>query len=673
MKLTFILLTVCLLQVSATGFSQNVTISVKDASIEKVFKKIQRQTGMGFLYSKDLLQNAGKVSMDVKNAPVVVALSLCFNHQPLDFSIKANTIIISAKYAEETAQTDTPASKALANITVHGIVTDEDGKPLEGVSVLVKGSTKGTTTNSSGAYEMEVDKSSVLIFSRVGYVTIEKKAKDEIINLQLKLFIKPLDEMIVGGNMAATKRIADVTSVTVIDSKTLERLPVNTIDQIFRGLVPGTNNFQPSSAAGTGYPTLTIRGASSPSSISAIAVYIDGVEYANGSWYLENLDKNNIDRIEVVRGPGAATLYGTGSNGGIVQIFTKKSKTGQSTVNLTTSAGFYKSKWVKHDPFQQVQSLNITNGFKMISYSLGGTFRKVGAYLPDGDEKTHNTNGSVSFNLKKFSATIKGNYNYTDFGAIRDPSYDTVLHPINPGLAVPTHSSHKRNITESGVADLNINFNPTDNWMHNLVLGYSNNTSYAKPISNDTAIINSKYYYTKNDAVTLRYSNILKLGKEGNNLKATITSGGEYKNYSYLRIRNGITPSSLTKSTTPNVKNFGAFAQAVTSYKNVYLTGGLRFESNELFGKAWNPRLGITTNFNTGNIVFKPRISWGRGITSPNYVDRFGLPSTNPNYILIPNPDIKPQAQQGWDYGLEIFDKLGNFKMEVVRYNNVCG
>ena len=85
MKLTFILLTATFLQLSATGLTQNVTISVKDAPVEKVFREIEKQTGIGFLYTRKMLQEADKVSINVKNTPVEEVLKQCFRGQSFDF------------------------------------------------------------------------------------------------------------------------------------------------------------------------------------------------------------------------------------------------------------------------------------------------------------------------------------------------------------------------------------------------------------------------------------------------------------------------------------------------------------------------------------------------------------------------------------------------------------
>ena len=97
---------------------------------------------------------------------------------------------------------------------------------------------------------------------------------------------------------------------------------------------------------------------------------------------------------------------------------------------------------------------------------------------------------------------------------------------------------------------------------------------------------------------------------------------------------------------------------------------GLRYEKNELFKAALNPRIGLTTNFDTRSLTIKPRISWGKGITAPSYSDRFGSPA-NAFTVVYANPDIKPQSQQGFDYGLELYDKKGKYKFEIVYYDNI--
>jgi outer membrane receptor protein involved in Fe transport len=146
-------------------------------------------------------------------------------------------------------------------------------------------------------------------------------------------------------------------------------------------------------------------------------------------------------------------------------------------------------------------------------------------------------------------------------------------------------------------------------------------------------------------------------------------SGAEYKNIYYQSIYNNGTPIYLSND--PANTNVGVFAQAVPSYKNIYLTAALRYDYNNLFknNHSLNPRIGLTTNFILYDLIIKPRISWGSGITAPPYEARYGVPSDGITEIL-PNPDIKPQEQKGFDYGLELYDRQNRFSAEVVYYDN---
>jgi outer membrane receptor protein involved in Fe transport len=144
-------------------------------------------------------------------------------------------------------------------------------------------------------------------------------------------------------------------------------------------------------------------------------------------------------------------------------------------------------------------------------------------------------------------------------------------------------------------------------------------------------------------------------------------SGLEYKKYFYQEAF--ISASPLNASGNPPNENYGIFAQANPSYKNIFLTLALRYDHNNLFKNngSFNPRVGITTNFKIENaLIVKPRIAWGSGITAPTYSTRYGDPTMD----IAPNPDIKPADQRGFEYGLELFGMRGKFNFETVYYDN---
>ncbi len=189
MKLTFILLTASFLQLSASGLSQNVTISLKDAPVEKVFREIERQTSIGFLYTKKMLQESGKVTINVKNVSVEDVLKQCFYGKSLDFVIQNNTIVITKKYKAVIEEENPVAPPA---IDIKGRVTDTEGEPLAGVSVLVTGTNTGTTTNANGEYSLAgIDANNKLTFSIVGYTSQTVSLKSgSTINIVLSVEVK---------------------------------------------------------------------------------------------------------------------------------------------------------------------------------------------------------------------------------------------------------------------------------------------------------------------------------------------------------------------------------------------------------------------------------------------------------------------------------------------------
>src|SRR5579872_2754151 len=146
MRLTAILLLAASLQLSATGLSQTVTLSKKNATLEQVFESLQQQTGYNFLFNSHVLAKAKKVTIKVHNATVEEVLSLCFKDQPFTYVVQDKTIIVKEKESPHVVVADAPAP---ASGPVRGVIKDENNSPLEGAAVTVKGLT-GTVTDKDG-------------------------------------------------------------------------------------------------------------------------------------------------------------------------------------------------------------------------------------------------------------------------------------------------------------------------------------------------------------------------------------------------------------------------------------------------------------------------------------------------------------------------------------------
>ena len=315
------------------GQAQTVTYSGKNVPLPEIFKVIKAQTGVVFFYDAALLIDVKPVTVKWKNKPLEKALSELFEYQSLTWVLESKTATLLKKPISNLEPVK-PSPPLPTDVHVKGRITDAAGNVIIGASLVIKDTDKGASTNEAGRFSIDAPAKSRLIVSSVNYISKEVRVDNAEMNIQLQLDVKPMEALVVGGNLTPIKRKAEANSITVLDAKMLEKMPVNTLDQVFRGWVPGTNsiNFP---GEPEGYPALNIRGVHT-GELSTIAVYVDGIEYAGGAGYLFQLDKNNIERIEIVKGPGAATLYGTGSNGGIVQIFTKKPTLGQPKLSLTT-------------------------------------------------------------------------------------------------------------------------------------------------------------------------------------------------------------------------------------------------------------------------------------------------------------------------------------------------
>jgi hypothetical protein len=167
MKLTAIFLFAACLQVSAAGYSQKVTLSQNNVSLKKIFKEIENQSGYHFFYKDILLRQAENVSINVKGASVEKVLDECLKDQPLSYTILDKIIVIKAKKIPPFIAPPTIAATPL-NI-IRGTVKDEKGAPLAGVSVIVKGTQKGTSSGTDGSFSIDANVGDVLEFTIVGY------------------------------------------------------------------------------------------------------------------------------------------------------------------------------------------------------------------------------------------------------------------------------------------------------------------------------------------------------------------------------------------------------------------------------------------------------------------------------------------------------------------------
>jgi TonB-linked SusC/RagA family outer membrane protein len=223
---------------------------------------------------------------------------------------------------------------AHAQTTLQGKVTDESGKPLSSVSVIVKGTSRGTTTDENGNFSLSASSGDVLVISSVGFDNKEIQVGNQsMINVSLTAINAQLSEVIVIGY--GTQRRTNVTgAISTVSGKTVTELPVASVQQALQGRVPGlqvTNNGSP----GTD-PLVRIRGISSITYASNPLYVIDG--FPTGD--LSTFDTRDIESVDVLKDASAAAIYGSRATSGVIMITTKKGRRdGKMNVSLSSNYG----------------------------------------------------------------------------------------------------------------------------------------------------------------------------------------------------------------------------------------------------------------------------------------------------------------------------------------------
>jgi TonB-linked SusC/RagA family outer membrane protein len=357
MKLTAFILLIACLGAAAKGDAQTVTLSLKNVPVQTVFREVIRQTGVSIIYNEDIFQDMPPVSVQVKNATVKEVLDNCLSGQSFTYSLEGNKIIITKKL-EPALPTEALAQAAPIDIT--GRVTDADGNPLVGATVKVKGTGKGTTTNTDGVFTLKgVDDDAVLEISYVGFLTqtISINSRTSIV-LSLKRNESPLDQVQIIAYGTTTKRLS-TGNVNTVNASDIEKQPVNNPLLALEGRVPGLFITQNTGIAGGGV-TVRIQGEISLLSGSDPLYVVDGVPYNSqnlpdilgtngilgfngnnsrsslgGGSPLSYINPSDIESIEILKDADATSIYGSRAAAGAILITTKKGKSGKTSVEAS--------------------------------------------------------------------------------------------------------------------------------------------------------------------------------------------------------------------------------------------------------------------------------------------------------------------------------------------------
>jgi len=413
-----------------------------------------------------------------------------------------------------------------AQTKITGTVTDATGKPAQAITVQIKGTTTGASTNNDGVYTLNRNITAgnhTLVFSGVGYKTLEKSvtigtADSYTVDVQLEATARSLDEVIVTGTSAGTTRRQLGSYISSVKADELSKASTGNVLAALQGKTAGAQISQNSGDPAGGI-SVKLRGISTIGGSTDPLYIIDGVivdnsttrvtnadaTYAGGNFVgtvgqnrMVDINPDDIERIEVLNGAAAAAIYGSRANSGVVQIFTKKGSTGAPVVSFNTSfnANTLRKKLAVNQanvkfggsPATQTQTIltpSITNTTPVTRYNYQD-------YIFNTAYGTDNTI-SVSGGKDKTKYYTSASYLYNG-GIVKNTNFGRYSFRLNLDQVLTNWAS----------------FNVTMNYIYDKTNEKPDGNSFYSP-TNSVTIIGNYYDIWKRDA----NGNLLAVGERG--------------------------------------------------------------------------------------------------------------------------------------------------------------
>ena len=307
--------------------ARKVSLVAEQKEVKTILNELSKIADIKFVYSAQRIPCRQKVSLRAKDQNLGDVLDELLVPLDIFYHVSGEQIVLMRKDSNDNAvllpekETDkTTGTEYYVPKTITGRVTNEAGDPLVGVSVLVKGTSRGTTTNANGVFTISADPGETLEFSIIGYkLSTSKIGESGSVTIQLAAEISGLNEIVVVG-YGTQKRTLITGAVSSVNSKTLNEVPVVSISQALQGRIAGltvTNNGSPGTQ-----PIVRIRGISSISFASDPLYVVDG--FPTGD--LATIDTRDIESVDVLKDASAAAIYGSRATNGVVMVTTKKGR-----------------------------------------------------------------------------------------------------------------------------------------------------------------------------------------------------------------------------------------------------------------------------------------------------------------------------------------------------------
>ena len=347
----------CILSMTVYAEKTNGQISLKDTpltiladntELTDIFGLITEKTGFIFAFNDAKINLGSVISLKIKQGSLHEALSKISKKEELNFKRIDNNIHV----AKATSKEEVGVFMDAAEITISGTITDETGLGLPGATVVVKGTVNGTTTDVDGKFTLTVDEDATLVISYLGYLNTEISVQGKSsFSIVLKEDISNLQEVVVTATGIRRKVEIGNSIARLAVGEDVKIRPINNVSDLLQGQASGVQIFGSGGSVGMG-SKIRVRGSNSASLSNEPVIYVDGVLINNqpnsisfetggqSPSRLNDINPEDIESIEVIKGPSAATLYGSIAANGVIRITTKKGKKGKARWTAYTESGW---------------------------------------------------------------------------------------------------------------------------------------------------------------------------------------------------------------------------------------------------------------------------------------------------------------------------------------------
>lgn len=334
MKLTIFLLLLSIISGFANdSYSQTTVLNLKldNSTVKEVLKSIEEQSEFYFMYSAKLIDVEREVSVNIKNKKIDEVLNDLFRDTNVKHTVKDRFILLT------TAEVQVQAAEMQQQKSIKGKVTDINGEPLPGVTIVVKGTTNGVVTNIDGSYTLKgITAETILQVSFVGMKTQEIEVGNQTsLDITMEVDAIGLDEVVaIGYGTARRKDISGAVSTFRLEDSPIANSISTSPLQALKGGIAGVNVGEQTSPGET--PEILVRGQNSISGTNSPLIVLDGIIYIGS---LSDINPDDIAVLDVLKDASAAAVYGSRAANGVIVITTKAGKSDKPTITLNTSIG----------------------------------------------------------------------------------------------------------------------------------------------------------------------------------------------------------------------------------------------------------------------------------------------------------------------------------------------